>query len=131
MPINFETDRINKIIITTCRDVVSIQDFFSHQRENGVDDTLFGFDEIFDARKADFSEFNHLALQSIAQVTSKLPAVDAGARIAVIVDSGNAKAILELYQMIESVINGSGREMKVFQNVNDAKSWIFERRSCV
>jgi len=124
MPIDCSVDRDRKIISTTCRGKITRQEFFDHQRVNGSDESLFGFDEILDTREADFSEFDHLALQSIAQVTGQLPAIDSNAVLAVLVSEGNTKIIVELYQMVEKVVNGSGREIQFFQRPDEAYSWV-------
>ena len=129
MPITFKVDREREIIFTTCRDKISVQEFFEHQRENGGDRSLFGYDEILDVRQADFSAFNHLALQSIAQATDQLAAIDTNTSVAVLVDEGCTKTIIELYQMVENVVNGVGRKMQIFSKLEDAESWLNEGRT--
>lgn len=129
MPITFKVDRERNIIFTTCKDKITVQEFFEHQRENGSDRSLFGYDEILDVRQADFSAFNHLALQSIAQATGQLAAIDTNTSIAVLVDEGGTKEIVELYQMVENIVNGGGRKMQVFSKLEDAEKWLNESRA--
>jgi hypothetical protein len=124
MSITCEIFKEKSLFYTKCSGTISLQEFIRHQNEHGGNECLYGFNEIFDTREADFSQLGLMALQAIASRTQALDALSADSYLVVVVNSGINKMAVELYKMIEQVLGGKSRKMKIVTSPDDAYDFL-------
>lgn len=130
MPISSEISNEQRRVYTTCCGLITPADFTHYQNTVWTNFNLYGFDELFDARQADFSGITHGDLLSAASNAAKLQAMSPDSTVAVVVTPGGHEDLVRFYQAAKGALPMPSRTIKLFTSLDDAMAW-FGFASCV
>lgn len=127
MPIESSINREQRLVRTTCRGNVVAEDFSYYQHGVWQDDTLYGFNELFDTRPGDFSQLHFTDLLTIARNAANIPALDPNSKFAIIIEAGGRmEELVQFYTTAKSALTSSGRTIKAFFDEESALHWLQE-----
>ena len=118
MPIDYHIDTSRRLIVTTAKGILTQYEMLDQQRRVR-DDPEFdpSYWQLHDLRNADLSEVQPECVEILAEVA--IP--KRSNRSAFVV--GSAKAD-ELAQMFEDLRRGTGQRIRIFRDLDDARTWL-------
>lgn len=124
MPINNHVDDNEKIVYSICSGVMTNEDFVQYVNRIWTHSTYFGYNELFDTTKADWSEFDFSFLFDVAERAAKLSTIDPNSKLAWVVLEGKQKQLTDFYKSAKGVMNVNSRSLEAFYSENEAMQWL-------
>jgi hypothetical protein len=89
-----------------------------------TDSAHYGYNELFDTRKGDWSQFDFGHLLELAHKAALLSGIDPNSKLAWIIDNSHAQGMAEFYKTAKSMITTRSRSMQAFSDRSEAISWL-------
>lgn len=124
MPIKNEIKHEQRCIYTMCSGLISAQDIDEYLARIWTDITLYGYNEFFDATRADWRNVDFDYLFEIAQQASKLTVIDNNTKLAWFVAGQSEKEKADFYVSAKSLITSESRSIKAFFDRDEALRWL-------
>lgn len=126
MSIENDIDDEKKIIYSRCKNVMSLQDFRDYIDRIWGDARYFGYNELFDTRPADWTDFDFSNLFVVAGNAAQLSTIDPSSKLAWVVLEGKQKALTDFYKEAKKMLPVSSRSLKSFYSEEDALDWLLD-----
>jgi hypothetical protein len=124
MPISSEINTEQRRVYTTCGGFITLPDFTHYQNTVWTNFDLYGFDELFDTRQADFSGMTHGDLLTVASNEAKLQTLAPDSTVAIVVTPGKHEELMKFYQVAKGAIPVPSRTIKLFTSLDDAMAFF-------
>ena len=124
MPITTLINQEERIIYSTCSEIMTEGDFAYYIYEIWSHDKYYGFNELFDTVNGDWSEFDFSYLFKIAEKASKLTTIDPNSKLAWLVLEGKQKELTDFYKAAKSIIQTRSRALEAFYSRDEALEWL-------
>ena len=124
MPINNSIDDNEKIVYSICSGVMTSDDFVLYINRIWSHATYFGYNELFDTRDADWTEFDFGFLFKVAENAAKLNTIDPGSKLAWVVLEGKQKELTDFYKSAKGLMNVKSRSLQAFYSKEEAMQWL-------
>jgi hypothetical protein len=126
MPIESSVKRQERLVHTVCHGIITPEDFIDYQQGVWQDESLFGFNELFDTRPGDFSQFQFTDLLTVARNAAQIPAIDPHSKFAIIITHGRLEDLLQFYATAKNALPARSRAIKSFYCEEEAMKWLQE-----
>ncbi len=123
MPIESTIDRKKRLVNTVCSGTVTLGDFLKYQDNVWRDESLFGFNELFDTDDGDFSALTISDLQEVAKNASRLN-LDPNSRIAIVVHSSKQDGLADMYMVLKQQRPENTRKIQSFLDKQSGLAWL-------
>lgn len=124
MPIDNVINEVEKRVYTVCRGVMTLEDFKEYINRIWGDARCYGFNELFDTRPADWSEFDFANLFVVAKSAAQSGTIDPNTKLAWVVLEGKQKALTDFYKNIKAMLPVNSRELQAFYSEEEALKWL-------
>ena len=124
MPIHADINVDERRVYTTCSGEITAACFKNYQDNVWRDESLYGFNELFDATQADFSTLNFSDMLTVAEGAAKLNTLAPDSKIAILVTPGKQEEIANFYVAAKGSMPVTSRAMQIFQDRDDALAWL-------
>jgi hypothetical protein len=128
MPIHSLANHKLQLVQTVCCDSISLTDVEDHHMTFWSDPVLFGYSELVDFSNADFSRIHYGDLLTITQQATKLYQHDPKSRMGIVCYTEEHLNIANFYISNQSMTTGRAREIRCFNNREQALNWLTESR---
>ena len=118
MPIDYHIDTSHRLIVSMAKGILTPYELLNHQariRNDPEFDPTFW--QLHDIRNADFTEIRPECVEALAEFA--IP--KRGTRSAIVVESALAD---ELARMFEGLREGTGEQIRIFRNLDSARTWL-------
>ena len=113
----------NRCVYTSCKGLITLEDFLSYHQTTWGKSELYGFNELFDAREGDFSGIYFSDLLTVAKQASGLITLAPDSRAAIVITPAQDE-LGQFYQAAKSLINTPTRETQLFFDIDAARDWL-------
>ncbi len=127
MPIHNSVDEKERIVYSICSGTMKPEDFVDYINEIWSHGNYYGFNELFDTREADWSQFKFSYLIEVAKRASQLRTIDPGSKLAWIVIEGKQKELTDFYKSAKLMTPGTSRQLEAFNSEEEAMRWLRAR----
>jgi len=124
MPINSTIDPDNRLVLTVCTGVISMNDFHYYLYEFLAKNEIKGCNEIFDTTAADWSNISYSDLMTVSQKAGEIAAIDNGTKFAWVVGGPEVKELTEFYKTTKLLQTKKSRILRAFDGFDEAMHWI-------
>ncbi|ATX82292.1 hypothetical protein Ga0123462_1429 [Mariprofundus ferrinatatus] len=125
MPIQNSVDTNERIVYSTCVGKMSKEDFIEYVKEIWSHGDYYGFNELFDVTRGDWSEFNFSYLIEVAKNAAMLRTIDPESKLAWVVLEGKQRELTEFYKSVKLLTQGNrSRSLEAFYSKGDAMRWL-------
>jgi len=126
MPIKNSVDYELKIVFSICEGKMGASDFPLYVKEMWSHYDYYGFNELFDTRNADWSEFDFHDLFEVSKKASLLNTLDPNSKFAWVVLPGKQNSLTNFYKSIKLISDGNSRTLQSFFSKEEALRWLQE-----
>lgn len=124
MPVDNIINEAEKRIYTVCRGVMSLDDIMEYLERVWRDARHYGFNELFDVTRGDWSKFDFCDLFIVARDVAQLATIDPGSKLAWVVLEGKQMELTKFYTNIKAMLPVSSRELRSFYSEQEAIKWL-------
>ncbi|MDH5516986.1 MAG: hypothetical protein OEY36_04075 [Gammaproteobacteria bacterium] len=127
MTITTTPDHQSRILHTVSRGTVTLQQIEHYQNTVWLEPSIYGYNELYDVTKSDYSSISFSELIGISQTASHLYMIDPNSRFAFLTATQNHIELAEFYMAARSLSKTASREIRSFQSRSDALEWLSSR----
>ena len=124
MPILNEINHEQRCVYTNCDGLMTASCFDEYIARVWTKLEYFGYNELFDTTKADWSKFEFSYLFEIAQRASQLTAIDPNSKLAWHVSEIKEKELTDFYKTAKAMITKNSRDLEAFYDRKEALKWL-------
>lgn len=124
MPIKNTINHDQQLIHSTCVGTMAPIDFTDYVSRIWSHTDYYGFNELFDATQADWSQFDFSFLFDVAENAAKLSTLDPESKLAWLVLEGKQKELTDFYKAAKSMTNARSRALQAFYSKDEALNWL-------
>jgi hypothetical protein len=125
MPIKTKTNYKEKYVHAICTGKITLSDIQKYQLTVWEDPMVKGFNELFDARMADFST---LHFDDLPEIALRAAQIDTGAppsKTAFLIGNERDEKLADYYQAQREFLPGRTRTSRSFYQYDTALNWLF------
>lgn len=124
MPIKNIINIRERLIETNCYGEMKPEDFDEYIRSVWSTMQYYGFNELFDTREADWSNFDFSYLFKVASEAARLDTLDPESKLAWIVNEGKEKQLTDFYKVVKAQMPVRSRGLEAFYTSEEALKWL-------
>lgn len=124
MPIDCQIELSEKRIYTTCSGMMQTSDFDAYLAAVWSDMKCYGFNELFDTTRGDWSNFDFGYLLTLAEKAADLKTIDTNTRLAWVILDGKQKELTDFYLAAKTMLPARSRELRAFYSRDEALEWL-------
>jgi len=124
MPIRYQIDDVNRIVLTTGVGTLTDQEVFEYKTSVWALPRVAGYDELFDVREVQRLDVPTAErLKELAQLAASMD-VKAPSKLAIVANDHITSEIARVYKEMRKLDRRSTKKVSVFMTVEQAAQWL-------